>query len=183
MNSPLETGLFLPLRFYNNLSEQDRYKRLSEGVALIDQAYIHADCVTLLPFQIILKQYCEEGVSTITNTLICTDGDSTVLPYTAASWELWSDTTNQLTYLSYLGDSDFTGYVNNGKYYLEITVVDMCGYTNTYYSDYFVITNCGTIVTPPIIYDTVDYRITSPSDDDKRMIDIDNPNDLRIIKI
>jgi hypothetical protein len=179
MNSQFETGLFLPLRFYHNLSEQDRYKRLSEGVALADQCYIHADCVTLCPFQIILKQYCEEGIATITNTLICIDGTETALSYTAASWELWSDTTNRLSYLSYLGDSDFTGQIGNGKYYIKLTIVDMCGYTNTYYSDIFIIRNCGSVVPT---YDTVDYRITSPSDDDKRMIDTTNPNDLRIIK-
>jgi len=173
MNSPLETGLFLPIRFYNTLAEQDRYKRMSEGVALLDEAFVYADCKSLCPFQIILKQYCEEGVSDVIFDLVCYDGNITTLPYTPASWELWSDTTNQLSYFSYLGNDDFTGLIESGKYYIQLTVIDMCGYTNTYYSDYFVVRNCD------IFYDTDNYRLTSPSQDDKRLI---NVTDLRITK-
>lgn len=173
MNSPIESGLFLPVRFYKTLAEQDRYKRISTGVALVDEVYIYADCSTLLPFQLILDQYCEEGIVSASIKLVCVDGDEVTLPYNVSCWELWNDTTNQLSYLSYLGTDDFTGLIGNGKYYIEITVVDMCEYTTVNYSDLFVIRNCEST------YDVAEYRITSPSQEDKRLI---NTTDLRITK-
>jgi len=173
MNSPLESGLFLPVRFYKTLAEQDMYKRISAGVALIDEVYIYADCKTLIPFQIILNNYCEEGINGIFLELVCIDGDEILLTASDQDFEYWNDTVNQLSYYSYLGNADFTGQIGNGKYYIRLTVVDMCEYTNIYYSDYFVIRNCETS------YDIAEYRITSQNQSDKRLVDL---TDLRITK-
>jgi hypothetical protein len=174
MNSPLETGLFLPIRFYTSLEEQNRYKRTSTGVALVDETYIYVDCVALAPFQIILEQFCDTGIVSAVITLICTDNNAeTALPYTESCWELWFDYTNRRTYLSYLGTDDFSAYTYNGRYYIKLDVVDMCEYTTTYYSDIFVIRNCA------VPYDLNEYRATSQNINDKRLIDTSN---LRITK-
>jgi len=173
MNSPLESGLFLPVRFYNTLAEQDRYKRISQGVALVNEICVYGDCDTLLPFQIILDNYCEEGIVSAIITLVCADGVENELTFDPTKWELWSNTTTYTTHLSYLGTDNFTGLVSNGRYYIELNVTDMCENTSTYYSDFFMIANCDDL------YDVDEYRITSPSQSDKRLTSID-PTDLRI---
>jgi len=165
----------LPVRFYNTLAEQDRYKRISKGVALVEEIYIYGDCKTLLPFQVILNNYCEEGIVSAVITMVCASGDEFELPFNTSFWELWSNTTTQQTHLSYLGTDDFSGFFGNGTYYIKLDVIDMCENTSTYYSDFFVIANCDST------YDVDEYRITSQSNSDKRLVNI-NTNDLRITK-
>ena len=173
MNSNLETGLFLPIRFYNSSTEQDRYKSQSEGVALINQNFVHVDCASLAPFQIILNNYCEEGTDTIDVHIICTDsGESTDIGYDSDYWEYYTDYDNQRIYMSYLGTQDF-GSLGNGRYYLQITVVDKCEYTNIYTSDIFVISNCS------LPADLTEYRLYGADNIEKRAIDATY---LRIIK-
>lgn len=168
MNSPIETGLFLPIRFYETLTEQNRYKKISEGVALIDEVYIYADCKHLLPFQIVFAQ--DDTTSTIEWKLICTDtGDEIDLPYNASSWETYLN--NGYEWDSYLGDDDFSGITFNGKFYFVVTITNSLAEVTNYYSDVFVIRNCDSY------YDDSNYRITSPSNNDKRLIDT---TDLRI---
>jgi len=178
MNSNLESGLFLPIRFYNSLWEQNRYKRLSVGVGLLDSVYIHVDCTHLAPFQVVLNNYCEEGVSSVTFNLICIDGTETIsLPFNANYWELYSNYDTQTTTFSYLGEDDFSASTTNGKWYIELIVNDMCENTSTFYSDLFVIASCGVSET---IFATENYRVTSNNPNDKRLIDTTN---LRITKI
>jgi hypothetical protein len=170
MNSPLETGLFLPIRFYNTLAEQDRYKRSSLGTSLVNEVFIYVDCKTLAPFQIV-KAFSIAHNDAIWK-LICVDGTETItLPYNSAAWEYYGDGT--YTWISYLGTENLTGYLNNGLYYLEVTLVDNNSETFIYYSDLFVVANCDDL------YATTDYRLTSQSIMDKRLI---NATDLRIIK-
>lgn len=173
MNSTLESGLFLPIRFYGTLAEQDRYKTLSVGVGLLDENYIYADCKTLVPFQVVFSQV-DVNIS-ISWKLICVDSlEETSMPYTAACWEEYVDVDQQMIWTSYLGTDDFTGTVDNGKYYIVLTIKDAQGVDRVYYSDIFIIRNCSTT------YDVDDYRITTPSNDDKRLI---NTSDLRITKV
>lgn len=177
MNSPLEQGLFLPIRFYSSLTEQNRYKRISTGVSLVDETYVYVDCVSLAPFQIILDSFCDSGLFEVTFNLICTDTESvTTLPYNPEHWEWYVDSTNQRIYFSYLGNDDFTDLLYNGKYYIQLIVEDTCEQTDTYYSDVFVIKNCA------VPYDNNEYRITSANQNDKRLVDLDNLNNLRITK-
>jgi len=173
MNSPLESGLFLPVRFYNTLAEQDRYKRISQGVALVNEILVYGDCDTLLPFQVILDNYCEEGIASAIITLVCADGVENELTFDPTKWELWSNTTTLTTYISYLGTDSFSGLVSNGRYYIELNVTDMCENTSTYYSDFFMIANCDAL------YDVGDYRIVSHATKEKRLTSVD-PTDLRI---
>jgi len=118
MNSPIETGLFLPIRFYDTLAEQNRFKRISEGVALIDEVYIYADCKLLLPFQIV-KLY--SASHTLKWYLICIDTEETVeLDVDYAYWELYDNGT--YTWISYLGQQDLSGYTSNGMYYIQLQI-------------------------------------------------------------
>lgn len=172
MNSPLETGLFLPLRFYDTLAEQDRYKVQSEGMALLPENYVHVDCTTLAPFQIVFSQVANN--TSIAFKLVCVDtGAETILPYDAAHWEEIIDTALQLIWTSYLGTDDFTGLIGNGKYYLVVSIEDAYPYTRTFYSDVFMISNCVAGA-----YDTLEYRKWTSSDNDLRLIDATN---LRIL--
>lgn len=178
MNSNLESGLFLPIRFYNSIDEQNRYKRLSIGVGLVDSVYVHVDCTSLAPFQVVLNNYCEEGVASVTFDLICIDGTETIsLPFTENFWEAYSDYDKQTTTLSYLGEDDFSAYTTNGKWYIHLIVNDMCENTSSFYSDLFVIASC---YSNNPIFQNENYRITSSNSNDKRLIDATN---LRITKI
>lgn len=165
MNSPLESGLFLPIRFYNALTEQDRYKRSSQGTSLIDEVFIFADYKTLCPFQVVFQQ---SAVNTsISWKLICVDTEEEItMPYTAACWEEYTDGTYLWT--SYLGNDDFSSVVYNGLFYIELTIEDADSETYVLYSDLFVVRNGAAA------YDTENYRITSPSNADKRLIDATN---------
>lgn len=176
MNSPLESGLFLPLRFYTSIEEQNRYKPIATGVSLVDETYIYCDCKSLIPFQVIKSEFCDTGIYDISIEAICIDTEEILsLPYNSANWEVYVDYTNHKTYVSYLGTGDFTGYLSSGKFYLRVVITDMCEYSETFISDIFVVRNCDSL------YETNDYRITSPSINDKRLIDI-NTTDLRITK-
>jgi len=171
MNSPLETGLFLPLRFYNTITEQDRFKRNSIGLSLIDEIYLYADCDTLMPFQIYLTEL--DDIVDITINLICEDGTSTVLPYNSTEWEFYVD---ELQWVSYLGTDSFLGLYTKGRYYLQVDI-ELDNTDNTvlsFYSDIFAVGDCATGSS-----DSIDYRTTTPSIMDKRLVDI-NTDDLRI---
>lgn len=169
MNSPIETGLFLPIRFYETLAEQDRFKRTSEGVALLNEVYVFVDCKSLAPFQLILPQFSLS--LTVTWRIYCIDDTAPVeLPYNDTDWEFYSD--GYKHWISYLGAGDLTGYVNNGKSYLEVTITDNDAVEHIQYSDFFIVNNCGEL------YETTNFRLTSQSTNDKRTIDGTN---LRII--
>lgn len=171
MNS-LESGLFLPIRFYWNISEQDRYKRHSLGVSLTDLNYVHVDCTTLAPFQISYMQ----GVTAlgVSIALVCANGDNIVaLPYNSAHWHEYIDDEG-MYFLSYLGDDDFSSYTDNGLKYLIVTIQTSSG-DRSWYSDLFMISNCET--TP---YGVEEFRSWVGSDSTNlRAIDA---TDLRIVK-
>ena len=170
MNSPIETGLFLPIRFYETLTEQNRYKRISTGVALIDEIYIYADCKYLLPFQVVFFQ--DSTTSSISWTLICSDtGEETILPYNASEWETYNN--QDFEWISYIGITDLSGLLSNGKFYIKLEVTNILSEVKEFYSDEFVIRNCSAY------YDENNYRLTSPNQNDRRMIDTNN---LRITK-
>jgi hypothetical protein len=172
MNSPLETGLFLPIRFYESLAEQDRYKHQSVGVSYIDENFVYVDCKTLAPFQLLFSQMAVNR--TISWKVICEGTlEETTMPYNAEHWQEYVDIDLQLIWTSYLGNDDFTGMLSNGRHWIEITIEDADAYTRVYYSDKFVIMNC---ITSP--YDIAEYRKTTPSDSDLRLIDATN---LRIV--
>ncbi len=167
----IETGLYLPIRFYLTSNEQDRYKRHSLGVALTELNYPHVDCTSLAPFQL---TYDTDGLfGTADILLICADSsEQVVLPFNALSWEEVILATGE-HYLSYLGTDDFSGLTHNGLFYLQVSNVTGVGDTITYYSDLFRISNCDS--TP---YDVEEFRIYSPSQSDIRAIDT---TDLRIV--
>ena len=92
MNSPIETGLFLPIRFYASIAEQDRFKRTSEGVALPNEVYIFVDCKSLAPFQVIVPSISDQSGGELQLigtdiTLVCVDGERIALPYNATHWQ------------------------------------------------------------------------------------------------
>ena len=170
MNSPIETGLFLPIRFYETLTEQNRYKRISTGVALIDEIYIYADCKYLLPFQVVFFQ--DSTTSSIAWTLICSDtGEETILPYNASEWETYNN--QDFEWISYIGITDLSGLLSNGKFYIKLEITNILSEVKEFYSDEFVIRNCSAY------YDENNYRLTSPNKNDRRLIDTTN---LRITK-
>lgn len=171
----IETGLYLPIRFYQTSTEQDRYKRHSLGVSLTELNYPYVDCASLAPFQIRHATDSETNYApnAVILTAICADTNTVIpLPYNAAFWENYN--ANDVNWLSYLGGDDFTGLLQNGLYYLEVYFAFPSGDNWTYYSDLFRISNCG------IAYDTEEYRVYSETiEDTKRLIDV---TDLRIIK-
>jgi hypothetical protein len=169
MNSPLETGLFLPIRFYNTLAEQNRFKPLSEGVGMLDELYIYADCDKLLPFQILYPG--SQLDLNITWRIVClSTGDTVELPFDVAYWEFYTDLTYY--YISYLGKQSLNAYVTNGRSYLELSLFYEDALLNTFYSDIFVVKNCDSF------YDLEEYRATG-NQSEKRTIDVTN---LRITK-
>jgi len=172
MNSDLESGLFLPIRFYATLAEQERYKRQMEGIALLPENYIHVDCKTLAPFQVVFQQMALN--TSVSWKLVCADDTTEIdMPYNASHWEEFVKFDEQLIWTSYLGNDDFTGLISNGKYYVVLTIVDANNYTRVFYSDFFMVSNCDEF------YDTQNYRKFSPSNTDLRKINV--ANDLRII--
>lgn len=167
MNSPLETGLFLPIRFYETLAEQDRFKRISEGVSLIDEVYVYADCKTLLPFQIVTAYTLGYSFKWY---IVCLDTENIsemVVDYDY--WEGWSTADN--LWISYLGNQDLSAYTSNGRHYIQVDFKDNNNVVKSFYSDIFVIRNCNNY------YEDNNYRITSSSNSDRRLIDV---TDLRI---
>lgn len=140
----IETGLYLPIRFYLTSSEQDRYKRHSLGVALTELNYPHVDCESLAPFQLVYEY--EGYLSTVEINLICADSNEVIaLPYNVGGEVvIWDDiiTADGLHHLSFFGNAWFGGYTSNGRYYLEVKIILPVGDPVIYYSDIFVIANC-----------------------------------------
>jgi hypothetical protein len=169
MNSPLETGLFLPIRFYDTKAEQDRYKSQSEGVSLIDQCFIHVDCDSLAPFQII-SNYENATAFPITWKIICAGEESEeFLDFNADHWEEYVDSNGYL-HVSYLGNDNLGVSLGNGRFYLQVDyAVGYRGYI--FYSDIFVVSNSSNVYSVQI------YRKWSNNDGDLRLVDA---TDLRI---
>lgn len=166
----LESGLFHPIRFYLNISEQDRYKRHSIGVALTDLNYVYVDCTQLVPFQISFLN--DTPALDIKWYIVCAGGGTQVeLPYNAAYWGEFINT-DGMYFLSYFGYDNLSSYTENGLHYLIVTVTTSSG-EMSWYSDLFMIANCGGIP-----YDTDNFRTWSGSDrTNLRSIDA---TDLRI---
>jgi len=173
----LESGLYLPIRFYAEQSEQDRHKRHSLGVSLTELNYPYVDCTSLAPFQvsfmsptvaseILLYAKCADTDELISLTLQPTDYHEIV-------------NSDGIYYFSYLGSGNFAGDLNNGLYYLVIVIV-VGEESNNFYSDLFMIKNCADAEP----YDIGEYRAFVSgsqirSDDNLRAIDT---TDLRITK-
>lgn len=106
----LESGLLLPIRFYNKIEEQDRYKNQSKGVALTELNYPYVDCTKLAPFQI--KPLFNDFAESVTVEIVCADtGEKTNLPYDATKWDEQIDSDSVYS-LSYLGNSDFSKFTS-----------------------------------------------------------------------
>lgn len=170
--SNLESGLFLPIRFYLKETEQDRYKRHSLGVALTELNYPYVDCKTLAPFQVSYD-------SPIYSELIlfyaaCADtGELTSLDVNSEHWKENIENGNEYS-LSYLGSDDFSGVLSNGMYYLIVVVSFSGEVTADFFSDMIMISNCGAE------NDTDEFRIHSKQPGANfRAIDV---TDLRITK-
>ncbi len=168
----LESGLFLPIRFYYQQTEQDRFKPQSEGVALTELNYPYVDCVSLAPFQVTyVNNVLALGVHL--NAFCADSGEMISLTYNSAHWQEFIDT-DGVYHLSYMGTDDFTGELNNGLYYLGV-VIQFSNGSPYFYSDLFMIKNCSD--TP---YDTEEFRVHSPKVGTLyRTID---GTDLRIVK-
>ena len=168
----LESGLLLPIRFYNTLEEQDRYKNHALGVALNEKTYPYVDCASLAPFQITWETRDYTYYANNQLILICVDrGTETALPYNHLHWQEYVGT-GDTHYHSYMGTDDFSAFTFNGLFYLEFR----CTFTPTmefriFYSDLFMIANCDETG-----YDIEDYRIWS-SGANYRSVDA---TDLRI---
>lgn len=167
----LESGLLLPIRFYWNISEQDRYKRHSQGVALTELNYLYVDCTKLAPFQISFMN--DSTALGIEMDIVCANGTVvTPLPYDASKWHEY--VADGMYYLSYLGNDDFSGLTSNGLHYLVVTITTPIG-DRSWYSDLFMIANCST--TP---YEDDNYRTWTGADRTSlRKVDA---TDLRIFK-
>lgn len=168
----LESGLFLPIRFYQYMTEQDRYKPQSEGVALTELNYPYVDCKTLAPFQV--KFNSLSTALGVTFTAYCAESHEAIdLAYNASHWHEYIDD-NGNYYLSYLGTDDFSSDISNGLYYFKVSI-QFSGETPYFYSDLVMIGNCGE--TP---YDIDEFRLHIQNDDTAvRAIDT---TDLRITK-
>lgn len=164
----IESGLILPIRFYANLTEQDRFKRHSQGVSLTTLNYPYVDCTTLAPFQL---SYIKDGIVTdIDWYIICADtGDITELDYNEDHWDSLILSDNRMR-VYYLGTDDFTGMINNGLHYFKVSV-QFNDETVDFYSDLFMVGNCGE---EPFSIDS--FRAWQ-SPNNLRQIDV---NDLRI---
>ena len=167
----LESGLYLPIRFYQNLSEQDRNKRQSIGVALTELNYVYIDCATLAPFQLLYPD-TSAFISANIDVICANSGTIVNIPYNGASWNDKANDFGSNT-LTYSGDATLTG-LGNGLFYMAVNVV-LASETQTLYSDLFMIKNCG-----ETSYTTQDFRIhNQQAGNNFRAID---PTDLRITK-
>lgn len=176
----IETGLYLPIRFYQSLNEQDRHKRHSLGVALTELNYPVVSCISLAPFQILhaIDSSVDYYPNTVTIDIICADTNVvTPLTYNGQHWDFTNQ--NDLFWLSYLGSEDWSGVItNDGLFYLEVYFEFASGNSATYYSDLFYM-NC-TDDSGSGVYDVEEFRVHSQlAGDNKRLIDV---TDLRITK-
>lgn len=173
----LESGLFLPIRFYYQQTEQDRYKPQSYGVALTELNYPYVDCVSLAPFQ--LNTVSATLSDSVLFYAVCADSEELIsLVYDSAHWQEYIDSEG-IYHLSYLGDDNFTGELSNGLYYFIVAIVwPGGGATANFYSDFVMINNCTDAA-----YDITEFRTYSEkvaqSNDLLRSI---NTTDLRITK-
>ncbi len=166
----IESGLILPIRFYANLTEQDRYKRHSIGSSIPEVCYPYVDCTTLAPFQIKGNAVADD-LMTIAWSIVCADtGVETEL---VMNLDYWAD--NVLDYdehrIMYFGTQDVSTSTANGLHYLKVVVTYTSGAV-TYYSDLFMIGNCGESSLP------IESFRTWQAPDNLRSI---NVTDLRII--
>jgi len=169
--SELESGLLLPIRFYNALSEQDRYKNQSKGVSLTELNYPFVDCSKLAPFQLYTPSLDYSMSISIQFKAVCADTEQVItLPYDGTKW--LEEATDNGNYWSYLGNDDFSGLLNNGLFYLTVNIVFGDGNMLKFYSDLFMIGNCA-----EASYDTDEFRLWGKGND-FRSIDL---TDLRII--
>ena len=167
----LESGLFLPIRFYDDLNQQDRFKNQSKDVKLIEINYPFVDCVSLAPFQVIRP--FEYNTDSVVLTIIClSTGEETELPFHSGKWE--EHIIGDYIYLSYLGNDDFSGLLEKGIYYLRLDITDTQPVTYSKYSDLFSIANCAN---PD---DLNEYRRWNDSNGLRK---INSADDLRIVKI
>jgi hypothetical protein len=173
----LESGLFLPIRFYGSLAEQNRYRPHAEGVSYIKENYVVVDSVSLAPFQLLLAD--TQPLIGIDWKLICSDtGEETpcetprIYPETNPTWEDYIES-GGFRHLSYLGNS--ANSMNNGLYYLYVSVSIQYDpeteIVREFYSDEFRINNSASP------HDITEYRRYSDNPSDKRIVD---PNTLRI---
>lgn len=135
----LESGLLLPIRFYNNKEEQDRYKNQSQGVALTELNYPYVDCAKLAPFQIILPQV-ELAVEFVLKAICANTGTTITLPFNAVHWQ--ETVLNSIHWVSYLGTDTFTSLSGNNLYYLELFLAFEDEGHLYYYSDLFMTLPC-----------------------------------------
>lgn len=166
----IESGLILPIRFYSNLTEQDRYKRHSVGSSIPEVCYPYVDCVHLAPFQI-KGNLTSDDLIHVDWWLVCADtNEETELPFDNTYWN-----DNVLTYdehrIMYFGTQDLSAFTSNGLKYLKATITYTSG-SKIYYSDLFMIGNCGEGALP------IESFRTWQSPDNLRSI---NVTDLRII--
>lgn len=132
-----ESGLILPIRFYTQLDHQDRFKPNANGVTLTELNYPYVDISRLAPFQIVYQ--ANDDTVSATMEIICVDtGDSIdvgdIMPYS----EVYTDITNQLTYLSYKIENLIVGLNTNAQYYIKVTIEDYQSFTRYFYSDLFM---------------------------------------------
>lgn len=122
-SSLIEAGLFLPLRFYDSLDQQERFKPLSEGVSN-NYSYVYVDSLSLIPFQIHTEGY------KVSVHAICVDtGEEIDLPNIEAATNSEGGSGLQMTI--YHGDA--TDVLEpNALYYLKIVFSE-----STVYSDIF----------------------------------------------
>lgn len=166
----LDSGLYLPLRFTLERSEQDRYKRHSKGVALTELNYIYLDCRTLAPFQLTYPQ--TSNFVSADMRVVCADNESEVdIPYVSSSWDV--QISDGYSYLTYLADATVGG-LSNGLFYIVVDI-ELSDGSFSMYSDLFMISNCDS---EP--YESQNFRVHSlGSGNNFRAI---NATDLRITK-
>lgn len=106
-NSLIEAGLFLPLRIYSSLDQQERFKPLSQGVSN-KYSYVYVDSLALIPFQ-------GYGLGVVTDVIaVCVDtGEETSLP------DIASKVNTLYGVYGYFGDGSCV-LEPNTLYYLKI---------------------------------------------------------------
>ena len=170
----LESGLYLPIRFYLAQSEQDRNKRHSTGVALTELNYPYVDCVSLAPFQVSFPS--GSMLKTVLLYATCVD-DGVLIPLTLQTTDYHEIIRSDgMYFFSYLGTGNFSGVLSNGLHYLTLAIV-IGEESNDFYSDLFMIKNCAETQ-----YDTTEYRMYDTRDSRSGKLRLVDATDLRITK-
>jgi len=164
-NTQLEQGLFLPIRFYTSITEKEKYKPLSQGVAN-NYSYVYVDSNRLIPFQIYIPYLYV--IETVNITLHCVEtGETTSLGDVASKcvgtyeFEVGLDR----GVLIYKGDARGLGLAT-GLHYIDVNLSSPNG-DIILYSDDFMISE---II--PLAQE--DLRVHSPSPESFRLIDATN---------